>query len=111
MFSDRSVLQDLTRTSQINFLTPTASFHHLSPQPSPKRRKNLPAHFVYLRNQGIQHPAHLAQTMVEPMNIDHNGVYGQATPDESVTESSVKGEDTPESTDVTRHHTPPHTHC
>ena len=38
--------------------------------------------------------------MIEPMDIDQNGVSGQATPDESITESSVKGEDTPESTDV-----------
>jgi len=38
--------------------------------------------------------------MVEPMDIDQNGVSGQATPDESVAESSIKGENTPESTDV-----------
>jgi hypothetical protein len=40
--------------------------------------------------------------MVEPMDIDqNNGVHEQATPDESITEqSSIKGEDTPESTDV-----------
>lgn len=33
------------------------------------------------------------------MNIDHNGISA----DESITESSVKGEDTAESTDVPRH--------
>jgi hypothetical protein len=39
--------------------------------------------------------------MVEPMDIDQNGVPGHMTPEESNTESSVKREDTPESTDVT----------
>ena len=38
--------------------------------------------------------------MVEPMDIDHNGVSDQATPVESVTEDSLKREETPESTEV-----------
>jgi hypothetical protein len=38
--------------------------------------------------------------MVEPMDIDQEGVSGQATPAESYTESSLRREDTPESTEV-----------
>jgi hypothetical protein len=38
--------------------------------------------------------------MVEPMDIDQNGVSGHATPAESIAESSIKREDTPESTEV-----------
>lgn len=42
---------------------------------------------------------------VDPMDIDRNGVSEQQTPAESVTESSIKGDETPESTEVTA--TPP----
>jgi hypothetical protein len=38
--------------------------------------------------------------MVEAMDIDQEGVSGQATPAESYTESSLKRDDTPESTEV-----------
>ena len=38
--------------------------------------------------------------MVEAMDIDQNGVSEQATPAESAEESSVKREETPESTEV-----------
>lgn len=39
--------------------------------------------------------------MVVPMDIDESGVSGQVTPADSYTESSVKRDDTPESTEVT----------
>ena len=39
--------------------------------------------------------------MVEAMDIDQNGLSGQATPAESIIESSIKTEDTNESTEVT----------
>ena len=40
--------------------------------------------------------------MAESMDIDQNGVSGQATPAESVTESSFHRDHTPESTEVPR---------
>ena len=38
--------------------------------------------------------------MAEPMDIDQNGISEHATPAESATESSLKREETPESTEV-----------
>jgi hypothetical protein len=38
--------------------------------------------------------------MVEPMDIDENGLSGEATRAESVEERSVKRSDTPDSTEV-----------
>src|SRR5271170_5306277 len=76
-------------------------FHH-PPHPLPKPpEKNSQLDICVSDNSTSNiHTSH--STMVEPMDIDHNGVHEQATPDESITEqSSVKGEDTPESTDVT----------
>jgi hypothetical protein len=38
--------------------------------------------------------------MVEPMQVDPNGISEQETPAESTRESSVRADDTPESTEV-----------
>jgi hypothetical protein len=76
--------------------------HHHPPHPLPKPPEKISQLDICVSDNSTSniHTSH--STMVEPMDIDHNGVHEQATPDESITEqSSVKGEDTPESTDVT----------